>query len=416
MFSENANNYLFADGDLHAALEGHRARATKRVENIPRDQFLNASVDTLVEHIASDSIVMKLEIHEDRMTVDQQEGQVVVRSMFGRYGDSPMTVPGVHATVIVPFTGEATLWKLQPNTFSSMRPQGAIRARGDNAGNLLLHFEARVEELSRIRSELDQQMGLIRQYVGWQSSQVDSSNSQLEPEVRRAVVARKSRLQEQSKLSDMLGIPLKHNPEAPRVAALPIKRKLVRPLPAAPRTGFVPEPGIADEEYEHILSVVRHGGRTFEAAPGTFSKLEEEELRDVLLANLNGHYAGDATGETFRKSGKTDIRIEDQNRAAFVAECKVWGGEKKMHDAIDQLLGYLTWRDCKASLVMFNKTVAGFAGLVGKLEGNLRDHPLFRTTLGSEHPGEWRHRFQAGSDPSREVIVHTFIFDIRHGA
>ena len=139
----------------------------------------------------------------------------------------------------------------------------------------------------------------------------------------------------------MLGIPLKIHDGAPSVRPIQIKRTLVKPLPPPPKSGFKPEPGITDEDYEHILSVIRHEGRTFEATPRTCAVHDdEEELRDIILAHLNGHYQGGATGETFRRSGKTDIRIEDQDRAAFVAECKVRRGQKELLAAIDQLLSY----------------------------------------------------------------------------
>ena len=74
----------------------------------------------------------------------------------------------------------------------------------------------------------------------------------------------------------------------------------------------------------------------------------------MVLAQLNGHFKGAATGEAFRGKGKTDIRIEQDDRAAFVGECKNWNGETGATKAIDQLLGYLTWRDGKAALIVFN--------------------------------------------------------------
>jgi hypothetical protein len=73
----------------------------------------------------------------------------------------------------------------------------------------------------------------------------------------------------------------------------------------------------------NILTIIRHDGRTFEATPKTYAVHDEEELRDIIRAHLNGHYKGDATGETFRRAGKTDLRIEAESRTAFVAECKV---------------------------------------------------------------------------------------------
>ena len=68
---------------------------------------------------------------------------------------------------------------------------------------------------------------------------------------------------------------------------------------------------------------------------------------------MNATYKGDATGETFRKNGKTDICIERENRSAFVAECKMWTGQKEVKNAIEQLDSYLTWRDCKTALIYF---------------------------------------------------------------
>ena len=81
--------------------------------------------------------------------------------------------------------------------------------------------------------------------------------------------------------------------------------------------------------------------------------MQEEDLRNTLLAALNSTYLGKATGETFRNNGKTDICIEADDRAAFVAECKMWTGSKAVAKAIHQLDSYLTWRDCKTALIYF---------------------------------------------------------------
>ena len=45
--------------------------------------------------------------------------------------------------------------------------------------------------------------------------------------------------------------------------------------------------------------------------------------------------------------------IEQDNRAAFVAEFKMWVGPKEVEEAILQLDSYLTWRDCKTALLFF---------------------------------------------------------------
>ena len=135
--------------------------------------------------------------------------------------------------------------------------------------------------------------------------------------------------------------------------------------------------------------MIRHEGRTFETTSKTFAVHDEEELRDILLAHLNGHYQGDATGEAFRRSRKTGIRIEDNNRAAFVATCQIWKGQKELSQVIEQLLGYLTWRDCKAAIVLFNKYNAKFSGILEAVPGVFQAHPLYRRMRSAQGPGEW---------------------------
>ncbi len=126
---------------------------------------------------------------------------------------------------------------------------------------------------------------------------------------------------------------------------------------------------------------------------------------------MNGHYEGGATGETFRKRGKTDIRIEHENRAAFIAECKVWRGPESFKEAAEQLLGYLTWRDGKTALIFFNTHVKGFKGIQDKVPSSLREHELFLREKPT-HAGEWRAVFRLRDDEAREVVVQVFLFDL----
>jgi hypothetical protein len=161
--------------------------------------------------------------------------------------------------------------------------------------------------------------------------------------------------------------------------------------------------------------VIRHEGRTFETTPKTYAVHDEEQLRDILLAHLNGHYQGEASGETFRRAGKTDIKIEDKNRAAFVAECKIWKGPKEFSQAIDQLLGYLTWRDCKAALIVFNKHNAKFSSLVESVPSIFQAHKNFRSDLRPGIAGEWEFNMTSREDEGRVVRIHVFVFNLYAG-
>ncbi|MBB4398795.1 hypothetical protein [Bradyrhizobium sp. ERR14] len=92
-----------------------------------------------------------------------------------------------------------------------------------------------------------------------------------------------------------------------------------------------------EEDYQHILTIISAMSHVFERSPASFAHLGEEDLRQHLLLPLNGHYPGQATGETFNAGGKSDILIRTEDRNIFIAECKIWGGEKKANDAIAEL-------------------------------------------------------------------------------
>lgn len=80
-----------------------------------------------------------------------------------------------------------------------------------------------------------------------------------------------------------------------------------------------------------------------ERSPKAFSGMSEEDLRQHFLVQLNGHYEGQATGETFNFDGKTDILVRVDRKNIFIAECKFWRGPESFSQALDQLLGYATW-------------------------------------------------------------------------
>lgn len=415
-----SDNVLFYQGDLDDTLRGQTARIGSTVDGINKDQLRATPEDVLVQHIVDSLAVTPLELHEDSMEMEQGEARVDVsgdrmRNFFHDDGqDGPLLVPGIRVVVSVPFSGDAMLWELKPNPWQLSFPHGEIRSPNrDGIGYLDIFLEQPTDEPpEKLKERLDHELTCVRFYVNSQKTQVEQFNSTLRDKIRQAIAARKERIRVHDGVVDLLGIPLKRRGNVPSVRPIEIARKLVRPLPPPPKSGFKPEPGISEEDYEHILSVIRHEGRTFETTPKTYAMHDEEGLRDIMLAHLNGHYEGGATGETFRRSGKTDIRIEDDKRAAFVAECKVWRGAGELTAAIDQLLGYLTWRDCKAAIVVFNKNNARFSELIDKMPEIIKSHPRFRKELQQKGAGEWRYVLCSVEDELREVVVNVFVFNL----
>lgn len=410
-------NYLFCEGDLDATLRAHQKSVSTKVSSVPHDQFMNAQIEEIVDNIVSEMFVESLVIYEDREEMEQHETKIDVsgyrdRNLFNKPG--PIYIPGVLISVSIPFTGDVSLWKLRPNRWQSVVPRAKIvRGHNQDGGVLLIQIEQPADEpLEQFKKRLEDELVNIRFYIQSQKGQIDNFNTNLHTQVLAAVNARRERIKKHEGLKDILGIPLKRKEGVPSFEPVKIKRKLVRPIPPPPKSGFKPEPGLIEEDYTHILSVIRHEGRTFETTPKVFSIHEEEELRDIMLAHLNGHYQGDASGEVFRLKGKTDIRIEDKNRAAFVAECKIWKGPKELSKAIDQLLGYLTWRDCKAAIVIFNKHIAKFSGILDVVPAVFHEHSKYKREVDTKEHGEWEFHMTSLEDEGRQVRVHVFVFNL----
>lgn len=413
----NRDNLLFYDGDLDATLRSEQKNVRELAESIDKNQLRSTPEADLVEHICSKLRIEPLVIQEDAMTMDQVEAKIDVtnnnrRNPFRDRG--PIIINGNRVTITIPFIGDPMLFRLKLNSWQTVFPRALISGNHQKTGgNLQIVMSYPVDEPAGIyKQRLDEELRAINFYVGAQKGQVHAHNESLHALAARAIASRKEQLKGQDGIADLLGIPLQRKPGVPDITPVPIVRNLVRPLPPPPASGFKPEPGILDQDYEHILSVIRHEGRTFETTPKTYSVHGEEELRDILLAHLNGHYRGLASGEAFRKLGKTDIRIEDQNRAAFVAECKIWKGQKELSAAVDQLQGYLTWRDCKTAMVCFNKHNSKFSELLEKAPEAIRNHPSFKREVGVGKDGEWRFVLKSIEDESREIHVQLFVFNV----
>ena len=405
-------NPLFREDDLDNELRGRRLRVSRAVDGIPKDQFLIADDQDLVDHIVASLAVEPIVLGEDAKTLNQAETRVDVSGDPARYyrlGHSePFYISGTRVDVDIPFTGEEWLLHCRTNPYSSVFPSAEVN-RGHLRISVSLPHDAEPE---RFKENYERELQLIKKYVEWSHHQVMGYNQSLPQLVQQAIMLRREHLRKHAGIASLFDIPLVAKTDAPSITPVKIKDRRPPPLPVPPKTGLAPEPGITDETYEHILRFIRHQGRTFERTPATFAVHGEEDLRNIILAQLNGYFEGEAAGEAFRRRGKTDICIEQDNRAAFIGECKLWSGPAGLTDALHQLLGYLTWRDSKASLIIFNSKNKHFCKILERLPITIRSHPLFIRDLPCKEAAEWRVQLRSEEDEGRRVTVHVFVFDL----
>jgi len=166
------------------------------------------------------------------------------------------------------------------------------------------------------------------------------------------------------------------------------------------------------EHYEHILTVISNMVQVMERSPQAFAKMGEEDLRTHILVQLNGHYEGQATGETFNYEGKTDILIRAEGRNIFIGECKIWKGAEIFKSTIDQLLGYTAWRDTKTAIILFNRN-KNTSAVISQIPDLVKQHANFkREVAGYKHESGFRYILHHRDDKNHELTLTVLIFDV----
>lgn len=211
------------------------------------------------------------------------------------------------------------------------------------------------EDTIKVRIERSQHD--LQELIRMKNENIERGNSHLRQEIINLINGRKKEIEEDNRkfesLIKKINIPLEEN-EALQTKRISLQEntlaKAIKPNPN------IPEEYTLDEIHlTNLLELFDNQAKSFENTPKTFSRLEEEELRDILLSNLNSIYAGKATGETFSKKGKTDIYLNINKGNILVFECKFWKGEAVFNETIDQIRGYLTWHHNYAVVVFFVK-------------------------------------------------------------
>lgn len=406
----NEQEYLFCDHDLGAVLSNQAKKLLAEIDAMDSSALLNTSVEDLTGALADKYKVEMIQLKEDQISVEQTEASIDVsqdpfRVIFDR--TEPFYVKGTGVSFFVPFDGEKELFKCQPATYTMNPPRGLTRNN-----ELILHYERTDHSAEAIKSAFENELGRIRQYLQWMSDNVAQFNQSLSNTARTHIEQRRSKLLKDQGLVSALGFPLRRREGAPQTYTVPtVRRKPPISRTVERNAPFTPEPVLEMQEYEHILSVVSNMVAVMERSPKAFSGMAEEDLRQHFLVQLNGQYEGQATGETFNFEGKTDILIRVEGKNIFIAECKFWRGPEAFSQALDQVLGYATWRDGKLALLIFNRD-RRFSLVLAKIPELVKKHPNFKRQIEWKFETGFRFVLHHKDDINRELILTVLAFEV----
>ena len=278
---------------------------------------------------------------------------------------------------------------------------------------LIIKIQGIDMESQQVKSEIYRTIEKIKKYLDWLRADAHRFNEQIRNLAKDRINGRRQKLLADKNLVASLGFPLKEYPDSPKTYIEPsIKKRIIPKMPPAGSDPYKPEPALDMDNYEHILFVMNQMVLVMERSPSAFSTMDEEALRLHFLVQLNGHYEGQATGETFNYEGKTDILIRSEGKNIFIAECKYWRGEKNFTETIDQLLGYMSWRDTKAAIVVFNRN-KNFSQVIKKIPDAVKAHSNFKREVDDNGEGRYRFILSHRDDKNREMILTVLAFDVQ---
>lgn len=396
---------MFQKFDLDGTRQNLPSAIRAEADALEEDYILNAAEDDLVAALSRKSEWNPPELEEPQIASHREVEQQRIDRGYGRH--ETYTVRVTEIIVHIPYFGDKTFFQTRPPHSQWILPRANIRS-----DCLEVVFEVAASDGDKVRQSIEKFLADVHFHLDQLVKSSLEQNSLLPQLVRTEVMARKKRILDRRNLVASIGLPLLHRDGSAQTYSVPsVRRKPDVRMPPAGHKAFVPEPTLAEAEYENILTIMKSMVRVMESSPQAFAQMKEEDLRQHFLVQLNGQYQGRATGETFNYEGKTDILVREKERNVFIAECKFWKGPDSLSKAIDQVLGYLHWRDTKAAIVVFNRN-KGFTNVLAQIAPAAQAHSGFKKLVQKPGETEWRFVFANKDDPNREVHLAILAFDI----
>ncbi len=367
----NQGSIFFSGNNLSEHLETIKIQIKREVE---QRYVINTDVDEFADYILSKYQLELIELGNPSQ-LNPREIKLPGRHPFlGSYIEED----GIEVGIEITFSGPGKYLTYSPSRrLMGSNPDGSV----DNQRKIInLFFRSKSLDTNRLNREIERVLNEININVAHLNNDLKKFNEWLDTNIITLIKRRRQKIASIKSFAEKINIPIKRvdNP----TPTIPVIRKkiLMPPTPKVETKVARTNPTIALNVYEDILELCFNMSLTMERNPTTFEDLDEEQIRDFFLVMLNAYFEGEATGETFNKKGKTDILIRHENQNIFIVECEIWHGEKYLLEKIDQLFSYITWRDTKTSIFIFNKEKdTKFTTILKKINDIMKKHNNFKS-------------------------------------
>lgn len=402
---------------------GNREKIENEIQSEQDRVILETDTEDLVEHFATRCSLTPITIDEGR----QQEATYRKRmqsvpahqrdEMYRYMGDKDFEYESIHVAIPLIHNEDMQIFAQCGTSTSSLSwsiedyrlTPDAITFEFDIKG---YQFDYK-QDPQYVTNTMEQWKRRISEWIGWVNGDIAKENADLRRELTTFINQRKAKLEQDKKfIADLnvkssIPIKMKDDPTAKKIILNPTP--LVKKI--APKPSVPPEYELDQQMVLDIIAFVDNQGRQFEKTPKDFADSDEMKLRNILLINLNAIFSGKATGETFSNKGKTDIYLNIDQGNILVFECKIWAGQALYHATIDQLIGYLTWRNNFGVMVTFVKKKS-FVKILEDVPAAITSHPTYVNGFKKINETHFVSHNHLAQDDHKNVELHHLFYNL----
>ncbi len=370
----------------------------------PKDYILNVNEAEYKTYLLNQFGFELLQLHEEPMDIQPPRQKERKLDENERRWYSPYDW---ECTIACFVEGSIDLWGIIPTVYSigGGRPEFAVWA-----SKITFQFTIQSQDPEEFNREKNSALRSLRQHVDAINNNATAFNAGLPIHIDRHFSELKEAYLKENSFFAAINVTL--NPDAPKTYSVPkIEKRPAIQKPTVTGKLYSPQPTVDNKAYHDIIDCLTRVGLSIERKPSLYVDKDEEALRDLFLLQLEFAFTGGtATGETFNRSGKTDILLKNtDNTNLFVGECKVWKGAKHYLEALSQLLAYLTWDDSKTALIVFVKSPNLLAVLQTVKEVTL-SHPSAVKYEGIHKERFLQFTFNLPQDHQKHIAVEVMLF------
>jgi len=368
--------------------------------------LLSVNIDEYVKYLFEKYSLQKITFDKSQ---ENSIEKVRKTCEVGNYGER-ITTEGLWARVRLPVIDNdkiKEILKLMPSTFTFNPPKMEY-------SNGFMIVDIVIEEPTN-NIDVENTIKKVYQEVEWRNVDIEKQNEELKKEIRNIIDLRIAKIKDEDAILEQItkkvSVPLRLKNSSSLLPAHPLKvKQKIQPI-MSPKSIQPVELQLEPDKFNAIIDLIDNCCMSFERTPMTFSKMEEEDLRNVILSTLNSIFEGNVVGEAFSKLGKTDIYLKVVKGGIFIAECKYWRGPNTVNETVDQILRYLTWRNSYGVIILFSRN-KGFSTVIDSLSGMITKVPNYVKGFGKVNDRYFKAQYKLPEDDRKLIEIHFMIYNL----